>query len=76
MQISIATITKLNPQKYYRVVDYYESYGTIDRALTLKDARKIAKQHIDDTDGECDIAIIQYTYDTKTYKRTKEYNYA
>lgn len=53
-------IMKEMPKEYFKVVDLYEDYGTIDRALNIKDAKKIQKQHFDDCDGECDVLIIRY----------------
>lgn len=42
----------------YVVVDYYESPYVVGDADSMEEAKRIEKQHIDDTDGECRTEII------------------
>ena len=51
----------------YKVIDIYEGFediiGTFD---TFDEARAAAKQHCEDTDGECQVSI--FTKTKKGYK--------
>ena len=53
----------------YKVVDTYEGFedviGTFD---TLKEARAVAAEHNEDTDGECQIVLYKYNYKKKGYE--------
>lgn len=54
--------------KRFRVWDYYEGYGHIGDFDTLKEARAAAKQHSQDTDGECQIVLYAYKGKQKGYQ--------
>ena len=53
----------------YKVIDTYDGFediiGTFD---TFDEARAAAKQHCEDTDGECQIAIYAYSSAKKGYE--------
>lgn len=42
----------------YVVIDYYENPYVVGYADGIEEAKRIEKQHIDDTDGECRTEII------------------
>ena len=47
-------------KRYYRLVDYYESYERpeiVGKYETRQQATKAATQRALDTDGECDLAL-------------------
>lgn len=46
--------------KKYRVIDLYGNTGTLGDADTLEDAETIAGQWEYETDGECDVVIMQW----------------
>jgi len=47
--------------KKYRVIDLYENTGILEDADTLEDAENIAGQWEYETDGECDVVIMQWS---------------
>lgn len=54
--------------KKFRVWDYHEGYGLIGDYDTEKEARAAAKQHNEDTDGECQIVLYAYCGKQKGYQ--------
>lgn len=54
--------------KPYRLWDYYEDYGLIGDYDTKKEAEAAAKQHLEDTDGECQIVLYAYRGVKNGYK--------
>lgn len=48
------------PNKYYKIIDLYEDYGVIDRAIDILNARRVKNKHIEDCDGECNVIILEY----------------
>ncbi len=54
--------------KPYRLWDYYEDYGLIGDYDTKKEAEAAAKQHLEDTDGECQIVLYAYCGVKNGYK--------
>ena len=66
---SLMTIWRLSKgsDTVYKVIDTYEGFediiGTFD---TFDEARAAAKQHCEDTDGECQVSI--FTKTKKGYK--------
>jgi len=47
--------------KKYRVFDMYEAYGTVADCDTREEADKIVNQWTDETDGECDLTIMEWS---------------
>lgn len=45
----------------YRVFDMYEAYGTVADCDTREEADKIVSQWTDETDGECDLTIMEWS---------------
>ena len=41
-----------------KVYDYYDFKEFLGTAKSIKEAKKIAKQRYDETDGECEIYIV------------------
>lgn len=54
--------------KPYRLWDYYEDYGLIGDYDTKKKAEAAAMQHLEDTDGECQIVLYSYRGVKNGYK--------
>lgn len=54
--------------KLYRLWDYYEDDGLIGDYDTKKEVEAAAKQHSEDTDGECQIVLYAYCGEKKGYK--------
>lgn len=54
--------------KPYFLWDYYEDYGLIDYYDTKEEAESAAKQHLEDTDGECQIVLYAYCGVKEGYK--------
>ena len=51
----------------YKVIDTYDGFEDISGTLvTFDEARAAAKQHCEDTDGECQVSI--FTMTKKGYK--------
>ena len=48
-------------KRKFWVVDYYEGYEIIGTTNDLAEAKKMMNERIDDTDGECDVEIIDAT---------------
>jgi len=48
------------PRKY-RVFDLYEDYGTVADCDTMEEANRIVSQWTDETDGECDLVIMEWS---------------
>ncbi|MBR1555707.1 MAG: hypothetical protein IJ644_10010 [Oscillospiraceae bacterium] len=57
--------------KKYRVVDLYENTGILGDADTLEDAQTIAGQWEYETDGECDVVIMQWDDTYQAYVAMK-----
>ena len=45
----------------YRVFDMYEAYGTVADCDTREEADKIVSQWTEETDGECDLTIMEWS---------------
>jgi hypothetical protein len=48
------------PRKY-RVFDLYEAYGTVADCDTMEEAENIVSQWTEETDGECDLVIMEWS---------------
>lgn len=54
----------------YVVIDWYEDYSDpeiLGIDLTLTEARELADQRLEDTDGECDVSIYGSEMDKGVY---------
>ena len=70
--LKLETIKKCNAKEYFKVVDLYEDYGTIDRCFSLTGARKIKSQHCLDCDDECNVVILKYVLKDGEYIFARE----
>ena len=54
--------------KKYRVYDIYEGKDTIGYADTLTEVKRIAREQIEDTDGECMVVYAELNPETGKYR--------
>ena len=54
--------------KKYRVYDIYEGKDVIGYADTLTEVKRIAREQIEDTDGECMVVYAELNPETGKYR--------
>lgn len=55
----------------YKVIDVYEGRETIGYTSNLNTVKRMARERITDTDGECLIEVRELNVDTNKYKFMK-----
>lgn len=54
--------------KKYRVYDIYEGKDVLGYADTLTEVKRIAREQIEDTDGECMVVYAELNPETRKYR--------
>lgn len=60
--------------KAYYLWDYYEDYGFIGDYDTEEEARAAAEEWIEETDGECRVAVFGWCVSTNGYEEIGIYS--